>query len=86
MKRRTKAIVWVLVGFAVLSALIAVPLATVNAVIHFPDEPSQKVSRWWVVAWTLVPIFALVGLVTSLRILVTSLRLIWRLSRRQISN
>jgi len=86
MKRRTKAIVWVLVGLAALGAVIAVPLLTVNTEVHFPDGSDQKISRWWVVAWTLVPVFALIGLVTTMRILVTTLRMIWRLSRNQISN
>jgi uncharacterized membrane protein len=85
-KRRTQAIIWVLVGVAILVALIAVPLVTVNTSVHFPDEPDHKISRWWIVVWTLVPVFALIGLVTTLRILVTTLRMIWGLSRNQISN
>jgi uncharacterized membrane protein len=83
---RTKAIVWVLIGLAILVALIAIPLLTVSTAVDFPNEPDHKISRWWVVAWTLIPVFALIGLVTTMRMLVTTLRLIWRLSRRQISS
>lgn len=86
MKRRNKAIVWVVVGVAILAALIVVPLVTVSTAVDFPDEPGHKISPWWVIAWTLVPIFALIGLVTTLRLFATTLRMIWRLSRGQISN